>query len=455
MDNLKTFFIALVCFMILISFSRAFAQEKTAMVVLDLKQCIDKAVALSPEIGEARYEVQVSKSKKAQADAARYPQVEFLALTAPSPRARGNQVWSPDDSTRPVITGILGKAEVNLIQPLYTFGRISGFREAAEHGIKVSSAGVDRKVSDIILRTKHLYYSILLAKDLKRLALGIRGDLVTAIEKVERHLDLGSPWADQIDLFKLNAFLGEVDRHLNEAEKGILLAKDALRTSIGIAEDIEFDIIDNTLTREEIPIRALKDYITDSRQLRPEFTQLREGLKAREALVKAEMSNYYPMLFLGARGSLAGASNRDRLRNPFVFDEFNHFYGTVFLGLKWSIDFGITKGRVREAEAEHKKLLEKKRFADEGIPLEVRKAYLDLVKAGKNIEATERACKNARKWIITAVANFDMGVGEAEEIADAVIVYALARTHNLKSIYNERMSYANLLYTTGMDRIEN
>ncbi|MBI5025606.1 MAG: TolC family protein [Nitrospirae bacterium] len=451
MANSKSFFIAFFCAMILISFSRASAQEK---IVMDLKQCIDKAVDLSPEIGEARYEVQASESKKAQADAARYPQVEFLALTAPSPRARGDQVSSPDDSTRPVISGIFGKGEVSLIQPLYTFGKISSFREASESGIKVSMAGVDKKVSDIVLRIKYLYYSLLLAKDLKRLILEIKDDLVTTIEKVEKQLDLGSPWVDQIDQFKLNAFLGEVDRNLNEAEKSIALAKDALKTSIGIAKNIEFDIIDNTLTREERPIRVLEDYINDSRQLRPEFIQLREGLKAREALVSAEKSNYYPMLFLGARGSLAGASNRDRLHNPFVFDEFNHSYGAVFLGLKWSIDFGITKGKVREADAEHRKLLEKKRFADEGIPFEVRKAYLDIEEASKSIEATEKAYKNARKWIIAAVANFDMGVGEAKEIADAVSVYALTRANNLRSIYNERMSYANLLYATGRDKTE-
>jgi outer membrane protein TolC len=191
-----------------------------------------------------------------------------------------------------------------------------------------------------------------------------------------------------------------------------------------------------------------------ARQLRPEFIQLREGLKAKKALVNAEKSNYYPMFFIGAKASIADASNRDKLHNPFVFDEFSHSYGAVFLGLKWGIDFGITEGKVREAEAEYKKLLEKKRFADEGIPFQVRKVYYEINEAEKTTVATESAYRNAKKWLVAAVANFDMGVGEAEEIADAIEMYAMTRVDNLMSVYNEKMSHANLYYVTGMDITE-
>jgi outer membrane protein TolC len=160
------------------------------------------------------------------------------------------------------------------------------------------------------------------------------------------------------------------------------------------------------------------------------------------------------MFFIGAKASIADASNRDKLHNPFVFDEFSHSYGAVFLGLKWGIDFGITEGKVREAEAEYKKLLEKRRFADEGIPFQVRKVYYEINEAKKTAVATESAYRNAKKWLVAAVANFDMGVGEAEEIADAIEMYAMTRVDNLMSVYNEKMSHANLYYVTGMDITE-
>jgi len=44
-----------------------------------------------------------------------------------------------------------------------------------------------------------------------------------------------------------------------------------------------------------------------------------------------------------------------------------------------------------------------------------------------------------------------MGIGDAKEVADAAMAYAQMKANNLRSIYNHRMSFANLLYATGMD----
>ncbi|MEW6161734.1 MAG: TolC family protein [Nitrospirota bacterium] len=434
----------------------AYGQDNTQRkdnqkIVLNLEQCIKKAIEISPEIGESRYEEEVYKSKKLQADSAVYPQIEVLALTGPSPRARGDQVYSPDDSTRPTISGIFGIAEVTLTQPIYTFGKISSYKEAALSGTKVAKAGVDKKASDIILRTKELYWSLLLTRDIKNLVLEIKDELVTSIEKTERQLEAGSPWADELNLFKLRAFLGEVERNLNEAEKSEALAKNALTTSLGLPKGTEFDIAEASLSPEDKMPEDIKNYLKNATELRPEFIQLKEGLNAKKALLDTEKSNFYPQLFIGLSGSIADASNRNRVENPFIYDYFSHVYVAAYLGLKWSVDFGITQGKVKEAEAEYYKLLEKRRFADEAIPLQVRKAYLELEEARKSIPEMEKAYKNARKWLVAAIANFDLGIGEAKEIADAVMAYAQMKVNYLRTVYNHRMSFANLSYATGID----
>lgn len=420
-------------------------------VVLTLEQCIEKALELSPEVAEASYDIKRFEAKRLQAEAGYYPQIEILAITAPSPRARGDQVSSPDDSTDPVISGVFGRSEISLIQPLYTFGKLSSLKDAAESGVNVIEAERDKIASDIILRTKHLYYSIQLAKNLRGHIIDIKETILDALEKVEKRIEKGIPTVDITDRYKLMTFLGEAEMRLNEVEKNLAVAKDALRTSIGMAGDVEFDIADEPFLPLNFPMIPIEEGIKRARQMRPEYIQLKEGIEAREALVEAERSNYYPIFFLGLKGSIASASNRDRLNNPFVFDEFNHTYASVFLGLKWSIDFGITRGRVMEAEAELRKLFEKKRFADDGIPLEVRKVYMDIEEARRNIKATESAHKNAKKWLVTALANFDMGIGEAKDVADAIEMYALTRADYLKVLYNERLSYANLLHVTGLN----
>jgi len=431
--------------------SPAYAQDP-GKLVLTLDQCIKKAVEVSPEIGESRYDEEVYKSKKMQADSAGYPQIEIFALTGPSPKAKKEQI-SPtvNTSVGTTINGIFGSADATLIQPIYTFGKISSYREAAESGIKAARAGVGKKTSDIILRTKEIYYGLILARDMRNLVLEVKDELVESIKKAEKQIEVGSPWADEANLFKLRAFLGEVERNLNETEKGIATAKDALAVSMGLPRGTDFDIADTSLTPEGRVPEELQSYTRNAAELRSEFIQLKEGLNARNALVNAEKSNFYPHLFLGLKASVAGATNRDKVDNPYLYDFFNHSYGAAFMGLKWSIDFGITEGRVKEAQAEYYKLAEKKKFADEAIPFQVRKIYLDMEEAKKNIVETEKAYRNARKWLVVAVANFDLGIGDAKDIADAAVAYARMKADNLRSIYNHRMSFANILSATGMD----
>ncbi len=444
----------LIAFCLLI-ISPAHGQDTNQKVVLNLDQCIKKAIEVSPEIGESRYEEEVYKSKKLQADSAVYPQIEVLAITGPSPRAKKEQI-SPtvNTSVGTTVNGIFGSTDATLIQPIYTFGKISSYKEAASSGIKVAKAGADKKTSDIVLRTKELYYGFLLAKDMRNLVLEVKDELVESIKKAEKQIEIGSPWADEVNLFKLRAFLGEIDKNLNETEKGIALAKDALVTSMGLPRGTEFDTAEPSLTPESKLPEELNNYIKNAIELRPEFIQLKEGMNARNALIGVEKSSYYPQLFLGLKASVAGATNRDKVDNPYIYDYFSHAYGAAFMGLKWSIDFGITEGRVKEAQAEYHKLLEKKKFADEAIPFQVRKAYLDLEEAKKNIVETEKAYRNARKWLVAAVANFDLGIGDAKEVADAAMAYAQMKANNLRSIYNHRMSFANLLYATGLDMKE-
>lgn len=418
--------------------------------VYNLDQCIKMALDFSPEVKEAFYEEEVFRSKKLQADSYIYPQIEAFAVTGPAPEAKREDFLRTDVSSSR-INGIFGSLDVMLIQPVYTFGKISYYRDAASKGLRAAGAGIQKKRSDIILRTKELYYSLLFAQDVRNLLLEIREQLTKSIEKTENQIKIGAPWADETNIYKFRAFLGEAEKNLNEVDKNIIFIKDALMANMGLSGAKGFEIADTSITPEESKPEPLTSYLKNAEDLRADFIQLKEGLGAKKALVDAEKTGYYPQLFLGVKASLAGATNRDKIKNPYISDYFNHSYGAAFVGLKWAMDFGITKGKVAEAEAEYNKLASKKRFADEAIPLQIKKAYLDFEEAKKNIPELEKAFTNAKKWLVSAIANYDLGIGDANDIGEAAAAYALTRTNYLKSIFNHRMSYANILYSSGAD----
>jgi outer membrane protein TolC len=279
-------------------------------LTLNLDQAIQRALDFSPEIRETQYDVEVYQSKKNQADAAFWPQIELLGVAGPSNRARGNQIHSPDKQTDLNIDGVFGRADISLIQPLYTFGKISSLREAAQHGIKYSEAKVDQKRGDIILRTKELYYGLLLAKTVRNHVLELKDMLESSCKSIEEKIEAGAAGADEAELFRLRAYFGEVNKYLHETEKGIALAKEALKQTLGYEQNVDLEIEEKKLNYEESPLESPETYLARARGLRPEFIQAKGGLIARQELVDGAYADLFPQLFFAGFYSIAGATNR-------------------------------------------------------------------------------------------------------------------------------------------------
>jgi len=89
------------------------------------------------------------------------------------------------------------------LQPIYTFGKIAGYKTAAEGGIKVSEAELEKKRSEIIFKTKEIYWSLAMLRDLRTLANEIKDELEKAIKRTEEDLKKEIPSADELTLYKL------------------------------------------------------------------------------------------------------------------------------------------------------------------------------------------------------------------------------------------------------------
>ena len=121
------------------------------------------------------------------------------------------------------------------------------------------------------------------------------------------------------------------------------------------------------------------------------------------------------------------------------------------LGLQWKYDLGITAGKVDEAEAQLGQIQQKQALAERGIPFQVRQAYLTLQQHKANIEATREGFRNGRKWLVTAVSNFDLGIGAGKDVADAVVAYATLRADYFQAVYHYNLAWAKLDHAAGRD----
>ena len=416
---------------------------------MTLQACIDRALAVSPEVKGAALDVQAAEAKLGEAKASRFvPKFDMTQYFGPSPAAHGDAFTARSDWSS---LSVFERTEIEIFQPLYTSGKWSAARDAAAAGVAVQSAGVGRRRAEVVLRVKELYYGLLLARQLYDAAAESQNDLKDARAKLLEKIEGESEEVSYNDLYKLDTFAFKVDQGLHRVEKELALARSAFKVVLGVAPADSFDVAAEGLEQETVQVEPLEVYVARALKDRPEMRQLAAGMEARRAQVSLARSDYYPQVFLTGGGKLGYAPNRDRQSGPFVRDDFNVRQAGAVIGLRQSLSFGVTRARVASAQAEYQKTLAAEKGVRDGIALEVERAYRDLAEAGANVESGERALKASRSWMVAARDAFNAGLGESRELVDAFKAYGEMRVEYFRAIFEYNRAAALLDKAAGKE----
>ncbi len=427
--------------------------------VRNLKELIGMALKFSPEVKASKSEVNLAKEQKNEVRGYRWPQLDTTVMGGVIPKARlpvtpaggpGKEMFYPDPKDKLHGVAIFGRLEFTAFQPLYAFGKIAFREEAAARNIKVKEAGVAARQGEVILQVSEAYYGLILAEQGKEAVKDARTYLNDTRERISRLLRLNSPNVRESDRYRLAAYEGAVEKFAAEAEEGAKVAYRALKALTDSEGD--FRVPADLPTPASAPV-GLDSYVREALEMRPEFTQLKEGLVARQLLVDAAKADRYPSFFLAVVGQLAGAGpGRKYNPDPYIVDYFNDNGALPFVGAKWHLDFGIMKAKIGQAKAELEQLQHTEKTALMGIPVEVAKNYGEVQQNYKGSLGMEKAYVNARRWLITAFSNFDMGLGKLDDIFQAFERYGSFRGDYLMTLYNYNLAVAKLDKSTGAYR---
>jgi outer membrane protein len=444
------------CLCTFLSTTPAPAQQKR---VLSLDELTRMALEKSPELHGAEQDVVSARSDLAQARAGRWAQLDVVGVVGPVQNADEPTVRVVQRDDRRVLTGrivdndkgigIFGRLEFTLAQPLFTFGKISHRRDAAALGVDIQQSARLKKQGDVVLNIRELYYALVVALQGQGAAKDADDFIQDAGGRIRRLLELNSTNVDQSDLYRLDAFDAEIQQFKVKADSGARMAYLALKTAAGIPADQEFQLDATELSTVPYPLAPQEEYVRRALAQRPEILQVKKGVEAKEFMMKAARADLYPSVFAAAIGSFAGAPGRERFSNAYFRDEFNHAEVGVVLGTEWHFDFGIGRARVDKARAEYQKMIHTKEFAEQNIPLEVAKNYQDALEYQSSYEAYRKGSVASRRWIVSAFSNFDMGVGTARDIFDAIERYGRNQGEYLLALYNYHVAVARLNHSVG------
>lgn len=426
-------------------------------MVLGLEELIRMAVESSPRMGEAEKELIAAESDLGQAKAGQLPQLDLVGTAGPAEDADRPFVQiSPVPSPEGFLTGrlrdrdkddigVFGRLDFALVQPLFTFGKISKRKQAALHGVQAQRAAKENTRGEVILNVKELYYGLIVAQQGKGAADDAEGFVRDAKARIQRLLELKSPSVEETDLYRMEVLESQINQFRAKAESGAKVAYLALKKAVGLPEDRDFRLDRSELPKDTPGLEVVQEsYVMQALERRPDLEQLRAGIAAKQSLYEAAKADLYPSVFVAAIGSVAGAPGRERLDISYFPDEFNHAYAGVVLGSQWHFDFGIGSNRVKKARAEYEKLLHTKEYAERNIPVQVVKHYQDAVEAKASFEAYEKGATAARKWVVSAFADFDFGLGTARDLFDAIDRYGKNQGEYLLALYQYNIALAKL-----------
>jgi outer membrane protein TolC len=415
---------------------------------------IARALRQNPQVAAARAVEAQAAARRDQAQAARFPTVTLALGTGPSLKAAlvpGSGVESTENAYGDVgledLSIVLG-GQLEVLQPIYTFGKIAQRQRAAEHEIRARRAQTEMTRAGLAVAVAQLYEGLLFALDAERFFLEMERWLSRTIEDTRQELASDTGLTEQ-DLLRLQTAMAALQISLHQAQAARRQAEAGLVAYLALPSGAKIEPREPGL---ELLASAPSDrarLIALALDQRPELQALSAGSAAYRALAQAESAGNLPDFFALVFASGAYTPGRDLADSRYVKDPLNGFYPGLLVGARWQITGAMASNRAEENEAAARELAHTRRWAVMGLPAEVTKAFEDVQRSRKDAEEAEKAVELAKQWVVRASADFAIGLGDSREVTDASSAYVQLRLASFDAKFRHNVALAELARATG------
>ena len=442
--------------MLTILFSADLCAQDTVRV--SLQEFIERGLERSGQVSYEHRSVEMAENRASQARASRIlPSVNLSTNHGLIPGVRSNEdlpanQWylDPNLDNDWEDWAIFTRAEIEAIQPIFTWGAINKAIRAAELGAEAAKNEFEAHKSGIEMQLYELYFSYLLAVEVGR----ILEDAQSTIDQVERQINQmeedGDPGLRERDIFEFEIQKSEFEIQKTDVQQSMarieriwdyILAND--RQTVFLPEEDFLDPI-------PFELEAFDFYQASAMEQRPEMKGVEAGIAAMENSVEAIRAQSYPSLFIGLTGSFAHTPNRPRQSNPFIINNTNYLSGAVGFGIRQNLNFVSIRNRVERERIEYNRVRDLQDALSDGIALELNEAYQDAVIAESKVRNLENALRTTRQWVRQEQLNYDFGMGEVEDLVDSVVKELELRVELKQSVFEMNKRVARLYMVSGM-----
>ena len=434
----------------------ASAQQDTVRVTLE--DAIIRALEVSPDLDAARAKVRYADARTSLARASRF----FTEMNIESAFAMVPGLTNPngvpvnqlylDPAVRNDFDNLspYAQSEFELLQPIYTFGALSGNARAAAHGADAEAGAVRTLELEVALRAADLYYGVLLADALFNLTDDAADVVDQAMREIDRLLEEGDPEVDDADRYQVLITEQELHRRVREVTETRAIAQAALSRQLRTGEGAIALPVETALEPRLFVPLTLAEYQRLALEHRPELDRARAGWHAQDALVRVARADFYPQLVFGFSFSITGAANRHRQPNPFISDGFRRSSARTGFGFRQKLNFAQTRARVAQAKAQRQEVGHLLTAAEQLVLMSVEQTYRELSIAEAALTAQDSSLAISKEWLRVETINFDLELGSTENLIDAVQANLELEARYLEAVRRYNMAVLRLHHAVGI-----
>jgi outer membrane protein TolC len=417
-----------------------------------LPQLVTEALAANKriKIDEAKIGEAIALLDWAKAQA--YPRLDALAIGGgPTPERK---LTTPNDPTsvtddsktgnfRFGQVGVTFQVNATAIQPIYTFGKLTSGKQAAEFVVR---AAEDKHViteAEVVVDVNRAFWGYQLAHSFVGSLQDGEKTLLKVQKKIEDLIEAESPQVTENDRLRMIHAIATVRVRLNEAVTATKFAVQAMKLLIGRVQESELEIANADLDELPAEIPPVESFIRSAHDQRPEVLALRNVVGAATKYTEFRKNRLWPDVFLGGEFDFAYTSNATRVTSPFLYNPYNTLGAGLGIGVRFELDVFTKLAELEQAEAELATHTAEEAAVDQAIDVEVRKIHTDLTAGYERIQLLERANRAARGWLTASTLAYDIGTGDARQLTESFLAWAASEAELQKTRFDMHIAHAD------------
>ncbi len=427
--------IFLLCFTI---FSSTFSQEKSPQK-LNLNECIHIALKNNTDILAAKSYADMSKAGVLAAKGNFLPRVDLRTSWN-----RRSEEWKTIRFDELVSSKESYSYQFSMSQPIFTgFSNLANYKQK-QYEYRQYENQFEWTKQKVVVDVKLKFYNILKNKQLLNVAEEALRASEEELNRLQEMEKVGA--ASRAEVFQQKVRVGEYRLNLVNARNNYINAKTELNHTLGIDVTQEIELMPESLdTMVTKPNLSFDDAVKMALQNRLDLKAYVNQLQSSKANVKLQKSAYFPTL------SVFGNYNWWDVQFPTEKKDIDEFDSYSFgLSLSFNLFNGFkTKAAVQSAKSQMMANEANFEQAKRQVIWDVKKAFLELDRAGENLLVTAENVAAAGEDYRLASERYRIGAGTLIEQLTAHASLTKAKVDRIKAIYDYKYAVTLLDLVTG------